>query len=79
MYADQESRSRQQAGSRARIHALIRSPLLCGRIRRAVRRPRPPSSPTPHSFPASPSSLPCFSPCIPKTTFPCPPKPPLVP
>lgn len=70
MYADQESRSRQQAGSRARIHALIRSPLLCGRISRAVRRARPPSSPTPHSFPALtlcqpllalfPASLPVF-------------------
>lgn len=44
MYADQESRSRQQAGSRARIHTLIRSPLLCRNITGLVCRARSLSS-----------------------------------
>lgn len=55
MYADQESRSRQQAGSRARTHALIRSPLLCRRIIGLVCRPGPPSPPSP---PCSSSATP---------------------
>lgn len=55
MYADQESRSRQQAGSRARIHALIRSPLLCRRVTGLVCRAQSPSSPSP---PCSSSAAP---------------------
>lgn len=75
MYADQESRSRQQAGSRARIQTLIRSPLLCRRITGLVCTTRPPSSlslPCPSAVPRcslAVQPLPSFSSFIPKTSI----------